>query len=89
MKSITTAAERIALAAGLEAWAGLNANQTPKAIAARYHVDVDTVLRSKAATTELHHKLAVLFGTEFYFETLDFGHFIGMAMERNKLGIAA
>ena len=88
-KKVNTAAERITLAAGLEAWAGLNVDQTPKAIAVRYNVDVDTVLRSKAATAELHHKLAALFGTEYYFEEMDFERFIGLAIARADMAAAA
>lgn len=78
--TITTAAERITLAAGLEAWAGLNLDQTPKGIAARYNVDVDTVKRSKAATAELHRQLSALFGTEHYFEEMGFERRIAVAL---------
>lgn len=79
-RGIAVAAERITLAAGLEAWAGLNTDQTPRAIAARYNVDVDTVLRSKKATAELHRQLTTLFGTEFYFEEMGFERRIGVAL---------
>lgn len=71
---------RIALAVGLEAWAGLDVTQTPEAIAARYHVDVSAVAECKKATESLHKQLVELFGTEFYFESMGFERGIAAAI---------
>ena len=84
----TTAAERTILATGLEAWAGVRLDQTPEAIAARYHVDVDAVMRNKAATAELHRQLTTLFGNEFYFESQDFERYIGVAIAWDNAPVA-
>ena len=84
----TTAAERTILATGLEAWAGVRLDQTPEAIAARYNVDVDAVMRNKTATAELHRQLTTLFGNEFYFESQEFERYIGMAFVGDNMPAA-